>query len=235
MIIFPAIDIKDQNCVRLYKGDFNKKKIYNKSPLDQAKKFEKLGFKYLHIVDLDRALNLKKTNLELIKSIIENTKLKIQLGGGMRTLDDMEEVLNIGVTNVIIGTLAVKNHDLLLEACEKFPYQISVALDARDGFLALKGWTDQTRIKALDFFDKIKNLKLKSIIYTDIEKDGTKSDINFFETFILSKESKIPVIASGGVASIEQIITLKKYNFYGVIIGTAIYDGDIDLQKLLKL
>ena len=161
MIIFPAIDIKDQNCVRLYKGDYNKKKIYNKSPLDQAKKFEKLGFKYLHVVDLDRALNLKKTNLESIKSIIKNTKLKIQLGGGMRTLDDIEEVLNIGVANVIIGTLAVKNHDLLLEACEKFPYQISVALDARSGFLALKGWTDQTRIKALDFFDKIKNLKLK--------------------------------------------------------------------------
>ena len=153
----------------------------------------------------------------------------------MRTLEDIEEVLNIGVANVIIGTLAIKNYDILVEACEKFPYKISVALDAREGFLALKGWTDQTRIKALDFFDKIKNLKLKSIIYTDIDKDGTKRGVNFFETSILSKRSKIPVIISGGVDTIETIIGLKKYNFYGVILGTAIYDGDINLQKLSKL
>jgi len=155
MIIYPAIDLKNQKCVRLYKGDFSKEEIFNDSPLDQAQKFEKLGFQNLHIVDLDRTLNSINTNLNSIKEIAENTSLKIQVGGGLRTLENIEEVLRLRVENVVMGTAAVENIDLLKEVSIKYPNQISVGIDVRKGFLALKGWTDQTQLLAFDFVDQI--------------------------------------------------------------------------------
>ena len=236
MIIYPAIDLKDKKCVRLYKGDFAKQEVFNNSPLDQAKKFEEFGFVNLHIVDLDRTLDSNKSNLSSVKEISENTKLRIQVGGGMRTLEDIEEVLNLGVENIVMGTAAVTNLKLLKEVCSKFPNKISVGIDVRRGFLALKGWTDQTELSVESFMETIKDLKIKSIVFTDIDKDGTKEGVNLKETLKLAELSSIPVIASGGVANINDVIQIKESKkIKGVIIGKAIYDGSIDLEELSKI
>ncbi len=236
MIVYPAIDLKDKKCVRLYKGDFAKQEVFNNSPLDQAKKFEEFGFVNLHIVDLDRTLDSNKSNLSSVKEIAENTKLRIQVGGGMRTLEDIEEVLNLGVENIVMGTAAVTNPKLLKEVCSKFPNKISVGIDVRRGFLALKGWTDQTELSVESFMETIKNLKIKSIVFTDIDKDGTKEGVNLEETLKLAELSSIPVIASGGVANINDVIQIKESKkIKGVIIGKAIYDGSIDLEELSKI
>ena len=236
MIIYPAIDLKDNKCVRLYKGDFSKQEIFNTSPLDQAQKFEQYGFVNLHIVDLDRTLDSNKSNLDSIRLIAEQTNLKIQVGGGMRTLEDIEEVLDLGVENIVMGTAAVTNIKLLEQVCIKFPNKISVGIDVRKGFLALKGWQEQTKLSVEDFMTTIENLKIKSIIFTDIDKDGTKEGINLNETIRLANLSDIPVIASGGVANLNDVIQIKETKkIKGVIIGKAIYDKSINLEELSKI
>ena len=236
MIIYPAIDLKNKKCVRLYKGDFAKEEIFNDSPLDQAQQFEKLGFKYLHIVDLDRTLDSKTSNLNSIKEIAKHTSLKIQVGGGLRTSKDIEEVLDLGVENIVMGTAAVTNTELLKMISTKHPMKISVGMDVRKGFLALKGWTDQTKLLAADFLEQIKTYPIKSIIFTDIDKDGTKQGVNLEETLKLASLSTVPVIASGGVANLEDIVSIQKTNIIkGVIVGKAIYDGSINLEELVKI
>lgn len=236
MIIYPAIDLKNKKCVRLYKGDFAKEEIFNDSPLDQAQQFEKLGFDNLHIVDLDRTLDSDTSNLSSIKEIRKHTSLKIQVGGGLRTLKDIEEVLDLGVENIVMGTAAVTNTELLKMVAAKYPQKISVGMDVRKGFLALKGWTDQTKLLAADFVEQIKNYQIKSIIFTDIDKDGTKQGVNLEETVKLASLSSVPVIASGGVASMKDILSIKQTNIIkGVIVGKAIYDGSINLKELAKI
>ena len=236
MIIYPAIDLKNKKCVRLYKGDFAKEEIFNDSPLDQAQQFEKLGFDNLHIVDLDRTLDSDTSNLSSIKEIRKHTSLKIQVGGGLRTLKDIEEVLDLGVENIVMGTAAVTNTELLKMVAAKYPQKISVGMDVRKGFLALKGWTDQTKLLAADFVEQIKNYQIKSIIFTDIDKDGTKQGVNLEETVKLASLSSVPVIASGGVASMEDIFSIQQTNIIkGVIVGKAIYDGSINLKELAKI
>jgi len=236
MIIYPAIDLKNKKCVRLYKGDFAKEEIFNDSPLDQAQQFEKLGFKNLHIVDLDRTLDSKTSNLNSIKEIAKHTSLKIQVGGGLRTSKDIEEVLDLGVENIVMGTAAVTNTELLKMISTKHPMKISVGMDVRKGFLALKGWTDQTKLLAADFLEQIKTYPIKSIIFTDIDKDGTKQGVNLEETLKLASLSTAPVIASGGVANLEDIVSIQKTNtIKGVIVGKAIYDGSINLEELVKI
>ena len=236
MIIYPAIDLKNKKCVRLYKGDFAKEEIFNDSPLDQAQQFEKLGFKNLHIVDLDRTLDSKTSNLNSIKEIAKHTSLKIQVGGGLRTSKDIEEVLDLGVENIVMGTAAVTNTELLKMISTKHPMKISVGMDVRKGFLALKGWTDQTKLLAADFLEQIKTCPIKSIIFTDIDKDGTKQGVNLEETLKLASLSAVPVIASGGVANLEDIVSIQKTNIIkGVIVGKAIYDGSINLEELVKI
>ena len=236
MIIYPAIDLKNKKCVRLYKGDFAKEEIFNDSPLDQAQQFEKLGFKNLHIVDLDRTLDSKTSNLNSIKEIAKHTSLKIQVGGGLRTSKDIEEVLDLGVENIVMGTAAVTNTELLKMISTKHPMKISVGMDVRKGFLALKGWTDQTKLLAADFLEQIKTYPIKSIIFTDIDKDGTKQGVNLEETLKLASLSIVSVIASGGVANLEDIVSIQKTNIIqGVIVGKAIYDGSINLEELVKI
>jgi phosphoribosylformimino-5-aminoimidazole carboxamide ribotide isomerase len=236
MIIYPAIDLKNKKCVRLYKGDFAKEEIFNDSPLDQAQQFEKLGFDNLHIVDLDRTLDSDTSNLSSIKEIRKHTSLKIQVGGGLRTLKDIEEVLDLGVENIVMGTAAVTNTELLKMVAAKYPQKISVGIDVRKGFLALKGWTDQTKLLAADFVEQIKNYQIKSIIFTDIDKDGTKQGVNLEETVKLASLSSVPVIASGGVASMKDILSIQQTNIIkGVIVGKAIYDGSINLKELAKI
>jgi phosphoribosylformimino-5-aminoimidazole carboxamide ribotide isomerase len=238
MIIFPAIDIKGGKCVRLLKGDFNKITQYKKSPIDQANEFLNLGFKNIHLIDLDGALEEKPVNENTIKAISKISKIKIQIGGGIRSIDHIKRLLDFNVDKVILGTAAVENIEFLKKACDKFDNKIALALDVREGYIALSGWKKQTDILASDFIKKIKNVNISRIIYTDINKDGTKSGPNFQETVDLSNLTKIPFVISGGVSSINDVINVKKnkyQNIEGIIIGKAIYDGNIDIKQLSKI
>ena len=237
MIIFPAIDIKDSRCVRLIKGNFDEMTLYENSPLDQAKIYFQNGFSNIHIVDLDGALKGRSFNSNIVKEIVRNLKLKIQVGGGIRTIDDVNNWIKIGVDKVIMGTAAVENVDLLKTACERFKNKIAVSLDIKNGFIALSGWKKQTNIPAIDFVKKIENFGVSRIIYTDINKDGTKKGPNIKDTVELSSKVKIPFVISGGISSIEDIKKIKSLNnsnIEGVIVGKSIYDGDIKINELAK-
>ncbi len=237
MIIFPAIDIKDNKCVRLIKGDFNKMTAYENSPFDQAKIYFQNGFKNIHIVDLNGALDGRSTNSKIVKDIINNFDLKIQIGGGIRTIIDVENWIKSGADKVIMGTAAVENTDLLRTVCKKFQNKIAVSLDVKDGFIVLSGWKKQTNILALDFIKKIENFGVDRIIYTDVNKDGTKKGPNIKETIELSSKVKIPFVISGGISSIEDIKKIKSLNnsnIKGVVVGKSIYDGDIKITELAK-
>ena len=238
MIIFPAIDIKGGKCVRLFQGDFNKVTEYEASPLNQAKKLEELGFDFLHIVDLDQAADplTKKSNFNIVKDIIKNTNLKVQLGGGLRTLKNIEEAINSGVSNVVVGTSAINDVSFLQNACDKFSNQISVSIDSKNGLIATQGWKKITQKNVADYMNEIKNIKVKSIIFTDINRDGTKKGVNLKETLNLAQLTKFPVIASGGISKIDDVVEIKNTKkIRGVIIGKAIYDGSINLKELSKL
>ena len=237
MIIFPAIDIKDGKCVRLIKGDFNQMTSYKNSPFDQAKIYSQSGFRNIHIVDLDGALQGKSSNSNIIKEILKNFKLKIQIGGGIRTIDDINNWIKSGVDKIIIGTAAIENKNLLKTACKQFKNKIALALDVKDGFIFLSGWKKQTNILATDFVKEIENYGVSRIIYTDINKDGTKKGPNIKDTIDLSNKVKIPFIISGGISSIEDIKKIKSLNnsnIEGVIVGKSIYDGDIKINELAK-
>jgi len=238
MIIFPAIDIKDGVCVRLIKGDFRQITTYENTPLDQAKKYFKNGFNNIHIVDIDGALHGRPVNSILIKEIIKKVKSKIQIGGGIRTIEDINRWIDMGIDRVVMGTAAVENLELLETACNKFKNKIAVSLDAKDGLIALAGWKKQTNISAIDLIKKIQNFGVSRIIYTDINRDGTKQGPNIKDTVELSSKTKIPLVISGGVSSLEDIKKIKSLsnsNIEGVIIGKAIYDGDIKINDLAKL
>ena len=238
MIIFPAIDIKGGKGVRLLKGDFNKITQYIKSPLEQADEFLNLGFKNIHLIDLDGALEGKLVNKSIIEEIIKKINLKIQVGGGVRSLENIKNWVNIGVDKVIIGTSAVENPGFLKIACSKYKNKIAISLDVRNGFIALSGWKKQTNILALDFVKKIAQMGISRIIYTDINRDGTKTGPNIKDTMNFSKTINIPTVVSGGISSINDIINIKKTkspNIEGIIVGKAIYDGSIDLKELSKI
>jgi phosphoribosylformimino-5-aminoimidazole carboxamide ribotide isomerase len=236
MIIFPAIDLKSGKCVRLYKGDFNKTTIFNSSPYNQALQFKKEGFTDLHLVDLDGALKGRSKNKKIIIKIIKNTDLNVQLGGGIRTLKQISFWIENGVSTVVVGTMAIQNPKILKKACDLFPGRIAVALDVRNDLLAIKGWVKQTRIKFLNFLKKLEKLGLSRVIYTDINRDGTKIGININKLVKIIKTINIPVVVSGGVSNIKDVKKLKKLDYLeGVIIGKAIYDGTINLHELQKL
>ena len=237
MIIFPAIDIKNGKCVRLIKGNFNKITSYEDSPANQAIKYFQSGFTDIHIVDLDGALQGKPVNSISIKKIIKKVKSRIQIGGGIRTINDINNWIEIGVDKVVMGTAAVENTDLLKTACNKFKNKIAVALDVKDGLIALSGWKKQTNISAIDYIKEIQNFGVSRIIYTDINKDGTKKGPNIKDTIELSGNAKIPLVISGGVSSIEDIKKIKLLNnpnIEGVIVGKSIYDGDIKISDLAE-
>jgi len=237
MIIFPAIDIKDSKCVRLIKGDFDQMTSYKNSPLEQATIYFNNGFKNIHIVDLDGALKGKSINSSIIDQIIKNLDLKIQIGGGIRTIDDVNHWISNGVDKVILGTAAVENINLLRAACKRFKNKIVVSLDVKDGFIFLSGWKKKTNISAINFLKKIENFGISRIIYTDINKDGTKKGPNIKETVELSNKVNIPFVISGGISSLQDIKKIKSLNnsnIEGVIVGRSIYDGDIKINELAK-
>ena len=237
MKIFPAIDIKDKKCVRLIKGDFENKTEYKTSPIDQAGKYEEHGFKNLHIVDLDGALTGKTVNLDVIKEIISKYDLRIEIGGGVRSIDSIKQYINAGVEKVILGSGAIKNKEFLKEACQKFPDKIALGLDAKDGYLSVSGWKENSNLKTLEFLKDINDYGVSRLIYTDINRDGMKLSPNFEETENVANTSNCPVIISGGVSSIDDIRKAKELdnkNIEGIIVGKAIYDGDIKLDELVK-
>ena len=235
MIIFPAIDLKDGKCVRLYKGDFNKTTIFNSSPFNQALEFQKKGFTHLHLVDLDGALKGKSKNKKIIIKIIKKTSLNVQLGGGIRTLKQISFWIKSGVSTVVVGTMAIQNPKILKKACSIFPGQIAVALDVRKNSLAMQGWVSQTKISIFDYIKKLQDFGVSKIIYTDIDRDGTKKGLNFKNINKLISITKIPLIVSGGVSKLVEVKKLKKLNLNGVIIGKAIYDRSLNLNYLIKI
>ena len=237
MKIFPAIDIKDKKCVRLVKGDFDNKTEYETSPIDQANKYKDHGFKNLHIVDLDGALTGKTVNLDIIKKIVSKFDLKIEIGGGIRTFESIQKYTDSGVEKVILGSAAIKDKIFLKEACEKFPNKIALGLDAKDGYLSVSGWKENSNQMTLDFLKEVNDYGASRLIYTDINRDGTKQSPNFEETAKVADTSNCPVIISGGVSSINDIKKAKELNnknIEGIIVGKAIYDGDIQLNELAK-
>ncbi len=237
MKIFPAIDIKDKKCVRLVKGDFDNKTEYEISPIDQAGKYKDHGFKNLHIVDLDGALTGNTINLDIIQEIVRRYDLKIEVGGGIRSIESIKKYIHLGVEKVILGSAAIKDKEFLKEACGKFNDKIALGLDAKDGNLFVSGWKENQNIKTLDFLKEVNNFGISRLIYTDINRDGTKASPNFDETVKIASVSNSPVIISGGVSSIKDIQKAKNLNnrnIEGIIVGKAIYDGDIKLQELAK-
>ena len=237
MKIFPAIDIKDKKCVRLIKGDFENKTEYKASPIDQAAKYKDHGFKNLHIIDLDGALTGKTINLDIIKQIVSKYDLKIEIGGGVRTIDSIKQYIDVGVEKVILGSGAIKNKDFLRTACEKFKNQIALGLDEKDGNLSVSGWKEDLNIKTINFLKEVNDFGISRIIFTDINRDGMKTSPNYEETVKIAEISNCPVVISGGVSSLNDIKKAKDLNnkkIEGIIVGKAIYDGDIKLEELAK-
>ena len=237
MKIFPAIDIKDKKCVRLVKGDFDNKTEYEMSPVEQAEKYKDHGFKNLHIVDLDGALNGETVNLDIIQEIVSKFDLKIEIGGGIRNFESIQKYTEAGVEKVILGSAAIKDKNFLKNACEKFPNKIALGLDAKDGYLSVSGWKENSNQLTLDYLKEVNQYGASRLIYTDINRDGMKQSPNFDETLKVADKSSCPVIISGGVSSIEDIKKAKKLknnNIEGIIVGKAIYDGDIKLEELAE-
>jgi phosphoribosylformimino-5-aminoimidazole carboxamide ribotide isomerase len=236
MKIFPAIDIKDKKCVRLVKGDFNNKTEYEISPVDQAGKYKDHGFKNLHIVDLDGALTGETVNLKIIQEIVSKYEINIEIGGGIRNFESIKKYTDVGVEKVILGSAAIKDKNFLKEACIKFPNKIALGLDAKDGYLSISGWKENSDQLTLDYLKEINDFGVSRLIYTDINRDGMKLSPNFNETSKVADISNCPVIISGGVSSISDIKKAKSLNINieGIIVGKAIYDGDIKLDELAK-
>ena len=237
MKIFPAIDIKDKKCVRLVKGEFDNKTDYEMSPVEQAGKYNDHGFKNLHIVDLDGALTGETVNSDIINEIVKKFDLKIEIGGGIRNFESIKKYTDAGVEKVILGSAAIKDKIFLKEACEKFPNQIALGLDAKDGYLSVSGWKENSNQLTLDYLKEVNDYGASRLIYTDINRDGMKQSPNFEETVKIADTSNCPVIISGGVSSINDIKKAKEFNnnnIEGIIVGKAIYDGDIKLDELVK-
>ena len=236
MILFPAIDLKDGQCVRLYKGEMDQATVFNDNPSAQAQKFEQAGCEWLHIVDLNGAFAGRPINEFAVNEILESVTIPVQLGGGIRDLKTIETWIENGVSRIILGTIALRDPSLVIAAAKNFPGKIAVGIDARNGMVAVEGWAKTSDMSAVQLGKKFQDVGVTSIIYTDIDRDGTMSGLNIENTMALSNELSIPVIASGGVASIGDLEILKlaaqktSGTIEGVISGRAIYDGRLDIR-----
>ena len=233
MNIFPAIDLVGGKAVRLYKGDYSQMTIYSDNPLEIIKDFENSGAKFAHIVDLEGAKYGDTPNLETIERLVKNSSLFIEVGGGIRSMEVIEKYISIGVKRVILGTVALQNEEFLISALQKFGDKIAVGVDIKDGFVAIKGWTEKSKVKAFDFLEKLDKLGVKTVICTDISKDGAMVGTNHALYEEMSKRLSLDIIASGGVSSIEDIERLTKLGIYGAIIGKAYYTKAIDLKQAI--
>ncbi|MDP9810964.1 phosphoribosylformimino-5-aminoimidazole carboxamide ribotide isomerase [Rhizobium tibeticum] len=238
MILFPAIDLKDGQCVRLKLGDMDQATVYNPDPAAQAKAFEDQGFEWLHVVDLNGAFAGESVNGAAVDAILKATKNPVQLGGGIRALDHIESWLSRGLARVILGTIAVRNPTLVIEACKKFPGRVAVGIDAKGGKVAVEGWAEASELGVIELARKFEGAGVAAIIYTDIDRDGILAGINWASTLELAKAVSIPVIASGGLASIEDVKRMLEPDartLEGAISGRALYDGRIDPKEALAL
>ena len=238
MILFPAIDLKDGACVRLFKGDMDKATVYNADPADQARAFETAGFKWLHLVDLNGAIKGKPINEAAVASILAAIKLPVQLGGGIRDLATIQRWIDAGITRVILGTVALNDPELVKSACKQFPGKIVVGIDAREGYVAVEGWAKTSRVKALDLALRFEDCGVAAIVFTDIDRDGVMTGVNLESTVDLAFALTTPIIASGGVSSLSDLEEIKRHEgsgIEGVISGRALYDGRINVGAALKL
>lgn len=237
MILYPAIDIKDGNCVRLLRGNMNNETVFNNKPESQADTFEKLGCEWLHLVDLNGALDGLPINYQTVRKILKRSRVPVQLGGGIRTIENIEYWINEGVNRVILGTTAIKNLELVKLASKEFPNKIAVGIDARDGFIATNGWTKTTSIKSFELAKQLEGIGVSCIVYTDINKDGAMNGPNIEQTVELANSISIPVIASGGVSSLKDLSQLKQSGatLNGVIAGRAIYDGVFTIPEAINI
>ncbi|MGH1374962.1 MAG: 1-(5-phosphoribosyl)-5-[(5-phosphoribosylamino)methylideneamino]imidazole-4-carboxamide isomerase [Alphaproteobacteria bacterium] len=238
MIIYPAIDLKNGQCVRLYKGDMSKDTIYNDDPAAQGYDWAHAGFSWVHVVDLDGAVNGAPANHSAVRKIIKSVDIPVQLGGGIRTMAQIEKWLEEGVSRVILGTIAVRDPELVKEACNKFPGQVAVGIDARNGKVAVEGWVKESDLEATELAKMFEDAGVCTIIYTDIDRDGTGEGINAVSTIALAQSTSIPVIASGGVGSLDDLKLVRdaaEYGVEGVVVGKALYDGRIKPADALKV
>lgn len=238
MIIYPAIDLKNGQCVRLYKGNMNKETIYNDDPSAQALEWARSGFSWVHVVDLDGAVNGAPANHSAVRKIIESIDVPVQLGGGIRTMAQIEKWLAEGVSRVILGTIAVRDPDLVKTACYEFPGQIVVGIDARNGNVAVEGWVEESDMKATELAKVFEDVGVSTIIYTDIDRDGTGEGVNVVSTIALAQSTSIPVIASGGIGSLDDLRLVRdaaQYGVEGVVVGKALYDGRVTPTDALKV
>ena len=234
MMLYPAVDIRGGKCVRLFQGSYLDMTVFGEDPLEMARRWESEGAQYMHVVDLDGARGDKSDNRKIIKSMASALKIPLQVGGGIRTLEDIEEVLDMGASRVILGTSAVKDPDLVDEAVLRYGKHIAVGIDARDGLVAIEGWERVSSYTALEFAKNMEHLGVKTIIFTDISTDGTLAGPNLraMEEMVLSVSME--VIASGGVGSVLDLLNLKRIGVQGAIIGKAIYTGAVDLKEALE-
>lgn len=235
MNIFPAIDLYEGAAVRLFKGDYNQMTVYDKNPLNIAKKFEECGAEFLHMVDLEGAKTGLTPNLETIENIVKNTSLFVELGGGIRSSETVEKYLSIGVSRVILGTAAITDEAFLDEAIAKYGEKIAVGVDIRDGYVAIKGWTEKSQYTFEDFCKRMQDKGVKTLICTDISKDGAMKGTNRELYKSLSEKLSLDIIASGGVSTIDDIKALREMNLYGAIIGKAYYTNAIDLKEAIEV
>lgn len=234
MILFPAIDIRDGKCVRLTQGDYDQEQIYNDSPVDVARLWESSGAEYIHVVDLDGAKSGNMANLATIEAIVQAVQLPVQVGGGIRSMQNLQNYQAIGVSRMIIGTAAIDDKAFLRTAISTFGDMIAVSIDARKGMVATNGWTKTSDVAAVDLIKELDELGVKTIIYTDIFKDGMMAGPNFDELVIINDTTNQNIIASGGISSLQDINQLRNMNLYGGILGKALYDGTLSLSAILK-
>lgn len=235
MLIFPAIDLFDKKAVRLYKGDYTQMTVYSEDPLAVAKDFERCGARYIHMVDLEGAKDGTTPNLEIVSRIAKETSLRVEIGGGIRSMETVEKYISAGVYRVILGTSAVTDREFLKQALALYGERIAVGADIKDGCVAIKGWLETSNISCEEFFADMQSLGVKTIICTDISKDGAMKGTNLSLYSALSARFSIDIVASGGVSSLEDVKSLRKMNLYGAIIGKAYYVGAIDLKEAIEV
>ena len=235
MLILPAIDLYDKKAVRLYKGDYNEMTVYSNNPIEIARKFQECGATYIHMVDLEGAKNGTTPNIDEVRKVVDYTDLKVEIGGGIRNEETVQKYIDIGVDRVILGTAAVTDDEFLRKMVSKYKEAIAVGVDLKDGYVAIKGWTEKSALTADDFFKHLSDIGVKTVICTDISKDGAMQGTNRELYKELSEKYPMDIVASGGVSSIDDIKALKDMNLYGAILGKAYYIGAVDLKESVEV